>query len=459
MQDWKLSAIVGLLAAFVAVSLGMGRRYWLNLRRFAAPKTEPGQDPGLHSLKRFKKLLRHKVREGIPFSLTLLYVNGYRPMSSLNEDHSALEMRKQFSRRLTNWAPEDSLLCQLDHRHFLVCIPESAGQRTTSASMWEDMKEQLSAPYRVEGQRYPVTLRTSRVTGQGKRHDIDQLIADARTALQHGGEDDVQNDTEQENQQAVAMLRQQRIQIDLRAALADNQLGLHYQPQYELNSGKLRGFEALLRWNHPELGKVMPLEVIPIAEQLGIVAQLGEWVLLQSCRTLLQVAPSPSRLTISVNISGMQMMDESFPERLQAILRDTGISPERLELEVKEAALSGRIETAEKQLMKLRALGVRLALDDFGACSSSMLYVRKLPFQIIKIDHKAKPATQYEEQSEVWGPMIRFMKKHEYGIIAKGLETYEQLAYLKKCQCDYGQGFLLSHPLSCEELPPLIHSV
>lgn len=239
----------------------------------------------------------------------------------------------------------------------------------------------------------------------------------------------------------------------------NEQFTLFYQPQYELNFGKLRGFEALLRWNQPDLGLILPAEFIPIAERSLAIIPLGEWVLRQACEMLQRIAPSPSTLTLSVNISGVQLLDEQFPIQVATILKVTGVEPSRIELELTENLLVNSTHNVERQLQKLQDIGVRLVLDDFGTSYHSMKELHKLPFDLIKIDKHFIHDIGHVPEQEMTRRMIEFIKQHHYGVVAEGLETYEQLVYLKQCQCDYAQGYLFRHPMPEAKLSSLIESV
>lgn len=251
---------------------------------------------------------------------------------------------------------------------------------------------------------------------------------------------------------------QTHMEIFLRTSIQEGQLSLHYQPQYNLQIGSLRGFEALIRWNHPKLGSVKPMDFIPLAEETRLIIPIGEWVLQEACRALQQIAPSPSKLTISVNISAVQLMDMQFLDRVKKVLADTGLDPSRLELELTESKLISSLEMASLQLKNLQLLGIQVALDDFGIGYSSLNYLRKLPFDIIKIDKCFIDDIGQIHEQEVFSSMIQLIKQLRYKIVAEGIESYDQLSFLKKVNCDFAQGYLFSEPVPEDQLYALIHS-
>lgn len=272
----------------------------------------------------------------------------------------------------------------------------------------------------------------------------------------------VMNDPNISDQQPVESSNQaselSRIVSGLNTALQDNQFTLQYQPQYDLQLSTLRGFEALLRWNHPELGSVKPLDFIPLTEESRLIIPIGEWVLKEACTTLERIAPSPSELKIAVNISAVQLMDENFVDRVQNILNNSGLASHRLELELTESKLLSSLQIAERQLKKLQQLGIQVALDDFGIGYSSLNYLRKLPFNIIKIDKSFIDDIEQSPDRDITGSMIQFIKQLRYKIVAEGIESYVQLSFLKKVNCDYVQGYLFSRPVSEDRLSAMIHS-
>ncbi|WP_182300969.1 putative bifunctional diguanylate cyclase/phosphodiesterase [Cohnella cholangitidis] len=417
---------------------------------------------GLLHYDQFKTQLHKAIQKRAPFYLTVLNIDGFKTIGDLNIARARNELFRQIGQRLNNWLPSNGFACRFEGMDFVVCIVDdssSHGISTAGPEFWQEMQTLLSAPYHVQHKLCHVTVSTGMTRYTGDEMTIEDLLPRAYTALHHAKENRI-NETVQYHEKLTELIRRRTlIEVYLRQAIQEDQLSLQYQPQYELHSGKLRGFEALLRWNHPELGNIPPNDFIPIAEEINLILPIGEWVLQQSCRMLQRIAPYPSRLTISVNVSGAHMTDEHFPNKVKEILLETGLEAERLELELKESSLLSSIEAADCKLRQLQDLGVRLVLDDFGAGYSSIQYLRKLPFHLIKIDKSFIQGIGQSPEQEMMGSMIQFIKQLRYDVVAEGLETYEQLVYLKKYQCDYAQGYLFSKPLSEAQLPPLIQAV
>lgn len=285
---------------------------------------------------------------------------------------------------------------------------------------------------------------------------VEELLQRVYAAIQHAKDSGLQQTVHYHDWLTMQIRRRTMIEVHIRAALQHNQLYLQYQPQYEVRSGKLRGFEALLRWEHPELGSVEPEEFISIADRTDTLLPIGAWVIRQACMTIAQAAPSPSALTISVNLTASQLLDPGFATIVEQVLDDTGIEPHRLEFEIAEQALSGLLDQAELPMKRLRALGIRLTIDDYKMEAATLIYWRKFPIQAVKIDNnllQEKLASSHEELSE---SLFEAIKQLQCDIVAMRLETYEQLAFYKKNDCQFAQGNLLGRPMDSELLPALI---
>ncbi|HJQ31250.1 MAG TPA: EAL domain-containing protein [Pyrinomonadaceae bacterium] len=254
---------------------------------------------------------------------------------------------------------------------------------------------------------------------------------------------------------AVALLR---LETDLRRAVEREEFVVHYQPIVSLSDDSIQGFEALVRWQHPERGLVAPSEFISVAEETGLIIPLGRWVLRESCRQMHRLqAASPARpLSLSVNLSGKQFMQPDLVGQVKQILAETGFDPHRLHLEITESSVIENTETVTEMLMQLRALGVRLSMDDFGTGYSSLSYLHRFPIHTLKIDRSF--VSGGDGENEIVRTIIMLARNMGMDIVAEGVETKEQLAYLKQLKCEYGQGFLFSHPLDLDTACKLLES-
>jgi predicted signal transduction protein with EAL and GGDEF domain len=244
-------------------------------------------------------------------------------------------------------------------------------------------------------------------------------------------------------------LRDRRaLQHDLQSAMARHELTLNYQPQ-ALIGGKIIGFEALIRWRHPSRGMVQPNEFIPLAEDSGLIVPIGEWVLREACR---EAASWPKPLQIAVNLSPIQFRHGDLPELVHSILLTTGLAANRLELEITESVLIDDFSRAVSILRRLKSLGVRIAMDDFGTGYSSLSYLQSFPFDKIKIDQTFISNLEHNPQSAaIIRAVIGLGRGLDLPVVAEGVESAGQLAFLANELCDEVQGFLVGHPLPIDD--------
>jgi predicted signal transduction protein with EAL and GGDEF domain len=249
-------------------------------------------------------------------------------------------------------------------------------------------------------------------------------------------------------------LRERRaLQHDLRSAIDRGQLRLHYQPQVRMDGAAI-GFEALVRWQHPVRGTVPPATFIPVAEESGAIIAIGQWILREACR---EAASWPRPLQIAVNLSPVQFRHGDLPGVVHAVLLETGLAPNRLELEITEGVLIGDFSRAVSILRRLKALGVRIAMDDFGTGYSSLSYLQSFPFDKIKIDQAFISNLDRNVQSTA---IIRAVIGLGHGlslpVSAEGVETEEQMKFLMRESCDEVQGFLFGRPQPIEAYAALV---
>jgi diguanylate cyclase (GGDEF)-like protein/PAS domain S-box-containing protein len=251
---------------------------------------------------------------------------------------------------------------------------------------------------------------------------------------------------------------------DLRRALDRGELRVHYQPIVSLAQGRLVGFEALVRWWHPQRGVVFPAEFIPVAEEAGLIVPIGEFVLREACRQLRvwhDQFPSERRLSMSVNCSARQFARSDFPERFERILDETGIDPSALKLEITESVLMEGSETVTNLFSRLKEIGVELHLDDFGTGYSSLSYLHRFPLDALKIDRSFVAKLDAEDARADDGPgfvrsIVALARSRRMGVIAEGVETAEQVAELRKLDCEIGQGYFFSKAVDGEAATALI---
>lgn len=245
------------------------------------------------------------------------------------------------------------------------------------------------------------------------------------------------------------------LQRDLERAIEGGELYLVYQPFLDIGRDRITGFEALLRWQHPVRGLVPPSEFIPIAEESGLIQQLGEWVVRRACATL---STLPVDVRIAVNVSAVQFRNAGILQAIVEALAETGVSPNRLEIEITESMLISKYGSASSTLNSLLQLGITVALDDFGTGFSSLTYLRKLPFSRIKIDQSfIRDMLTQPDCAAIVKSVIGLAQDLRISVVAEGVETADQLEYLSQAGCDEAQGYLIGRPLPADQIAALLH--
>jgi EAL domain-containing protein (putative c-di-GMP-specific phosphodiesterase class I) len=252
------------------------------------------------------------------------------------------------------------------------------------------------------------------------------------------------------------------IENDLRRAVEGQELMVYYQPIVSLDTNKISGFEALVRWNHPQKGLVSPADFISVAEETGLIVELGRWVLEQSCYQMSawQIQnPSSPPLSISVNLSGKQFLQNDLIEQIQRILRETELDPLSLKLEITESVVMENAEIASSMLSQLRTLGVQLSIDDFGTGYSSLSYLHRFPVNTLKIDRSfISRMGSGDENTEIVRTILTLANNLGMDVIAEGVETENHLAQLKEMKCKFGQGYLFAKPVNAQAAGELLQA-
>jgi EAL domain-containing protein (putative c-di-GMP-specific phosphodiesterase class I) len=254
--------------------------------------------------------------------------------------------------------------------------------------------------------------------------------------------------------------RRFKLENQLRRALERGEMSLVYQPEVDLESGRINGMEALLRWRHPELGDIPPDEFIPVAEDIGLIGAVGVWSLREACRQnkAWQTAGHPA-MCMSVNLSAGQLRDRRLVETVAEILAETGLEGRWLELELTEASLTQNIDESLSRLTALKGLGVRLSIDDFGTGRSCLSYLSRMPVDTLKIDRSfiANMASNTADAA-ISRTIVTLANNLNLKVVAEGVESIEQFKILREFQCCDAQGFYFSHPLTPESFNRLLSS-
>jgi EAL domain-containing protein (putative c-di-GMP-specific phosphodiesterase class I) len=256
----------------------------------------------------------------------------------------------------------------------------------------------------------------------------------------------------------VQAVERQSIEEDLRCALGRQELSLHYQPIVNLKTGAITGAEALLRWTHPTRGSIPPAQFIPVAEDSGLILPIGAWVLKEAClQAKAWLEAGLPAITLSVNVSALQFRSEGFLETLTKILDETGMNPKSLDIEVTESALMGRGKPGGPILDTMRGKGMHVAIDDFGTGYSSLSYLRNLPLDALKIDQSfVRQISGAVGDTSIVSAVIGMGRNLKLKVIAEGVETAEEMAFLMAQECDEAQGYFFSQPVNAYDFAKLL---
>jgi len=311
----------------------------------------------------------------------------------------------------------------------------------------------LAEPFSIDQKHLDISASIGVSTYPGDGQDAETLLQKADTAMYAAKKLGRNNCQFFRAEMQARLLERQRLEGSLRHALSRNEFTLQYQPKIDLKTGEIAGVEALLRWKHPTRGLISPLQFVPIAEETGLIVPIGQWVLLQACRqTRAWMDAGLPPVRIAVNVSAAEFMAKDFLSGVRAALISTGVDPHNLELELTETVLMRDAEAAVRILHALKAIGVQLAVDDFGVGYSSFSYLQRFPLDALKIDRTfINEISAAGEGATILSAMIDIGLSLKHRVIAEGVETREQLHFLQKKGCSEGQGYFFCHPIIAEK--------
>ena len=364
--------------------------------------------------------------------------------------HSAGDaLLRQVAMRIQACLREQDTVARVGGDEFVVLL-NSANDAAGAAIAAERIMAKLNESFVIQGQSLNVSCSMGVSIFPEHGTDSESLIRNADAAMywaKGDGRNKVRFFTDEMNVEAQERLRMDK---NLRLAVEMEEFFLEYQPQVEIATGRITGFEALIRWQHPELGLIPPDKFISIAENNGLIVPIGEWVLKTACGQAKKWQDDGlAAVTVAVNVSAVQFRQEGFPAVIQRVLMETGLSAEYLELELTESLLLSDVDVALGTLQELKQMGLQLAIDDFGTGYSSLSYLKRFPVDKLKIDRSfVRDIAVDSEDAAITTAIVSMARSLHLLVIAEGVETEEQLSFLRERECDEMQGYYFSKPLS-----------
>lgn len=401
----------------------------------------------------FNKLLDNAASQSESLALLFMDLDDFKDVNDTLGHPVGDRLLIAIAERINHIYPENGIFARLGGDEFAIAMPVQTEQDAPGA-LAEKIIKALQQPFSIDGNEIfsNVSIGITHYPNDGA--DTDTLLRNADMAMYEAkAQVNWRNKFSYYKEQMNQWIKERKdIEQDLRYALERDQLFLVYQPRLNLRTGRIVGMEALLRWQHPEKGLISPADFIPIAEQSGLISQIGNWVTETACsQTRKWIEEGMGNLTVAVNLSPAQFHYGDPVETIEKTLHRTGLPAANLEIEITENTLMDGVEFAIKALHQIKVLGVRIAIDDFGTGYSSLNYLKRFPVDVVKIDQSFVANIGLDLSDEaIINTVLSLGKLLQLRVVAEGVETAEQLAYLKMQECDEIQGYYFSRPLPAD---------
>jgi diguanylate cyclase (GGDEF)-like protein len=401
---------------------------------------------------RLEQALAH-VHRGGQIAVLYLDLDHFKSINDTLGHGVGDELLKAVAQRLTTCIGEEDTIARLGGDEFAV-VQTGIQSPSDVANLASRIRDALAQPYELEGHQVPADVSIGMSIAPDDTSDPDQLLKNSDMALYRSKADGRGTFRFFEPQMDERVKARRALELDLRNAIANAEFELYYQPLLNLAHQQISCCETLLRWHHPTRGMVPPAEFIPMAEETGLINQIGEWVLRQAC---IEAASWPDEIAVAVNLSPVQFKNQNLTQLVVSALGHSGLPAHRLELEITEAVLLQNNESTLATLHRVRALGVRVAMDDFGTGYSSLSYLRSFPFDKIKIDRSfINDIADKDESGAIVQAVTSLASRLNMATTAEGVETEAQLRMIESLGCTEMQGYLYSRPVPAGELIKLL---
>jgi len=413
---------------------------------------------GLPNRKKFKQCLETSLRRikhdpSHLFAVLFIDIDRFKTINDSMGHQAGDELLLTITRKLNALVRPNDVVARLGGDEFVILV-ENINDRSQVLQIAERILITLQQPMKILGQKIYTSASIGIAMGSGEYEKPEDLVRDADIAMYQAktnGKGRFEVFEEGMHTGAVSLMK---LEIDLRRAHENEEFVLHYQPIVALQSEEIIGFEALVRWNHPTRGMVPPSEFIPVAEDTGLILLIGKWVLREACRQMNEWQSkfdSSESMIISVNLSARQVERKSLVEEIASTLKETQLPPRCLRLEITESVIMNNPEQAIESVKQLREMGVRVSIDDFGTGYSSLGYLHKFPVDTLKVDRSFINRIGNEgENAEIVQTIITLAASLNMEVVAEGIETAEQLDFLRHISCKFGQGYFYSRPVDSD---------
>ena len=392
-------------------------------------------------------------RRQTPICVMFLDLDNFKKVNDSLGHSVGDQLIKAVANRLKNCVRGGDTVARLSGDEFIVVLPK-VGEMHDVVTVAKKMINIFTAPFHLSGNEIYVTVSIGAAMFPTDGDTVDALLRNADAAMHHAKEQGKNNYQFYSEEMNVRVFERMALESSLHRAIREQEFTLHYQPRVDLRTGEISGLEALIRWNHPEMGLVPPAKFIPVAEETGLIVPMGEWVIRTACaqsRAWQEQGLPPMR--VAVNLSARQFRQKNLIETISGILEQTGLDASLLEVELTESLVMQGAEQSITILRELKAMGVEIAVDDFGTGYSSLSYLKRFPITNLKIDKSFIHDMASDPEDAILVKTIIDMA-HGLGmkVTAEGVETLEQIEFLRQHHCEEMQGFYFSRPLPADQL-------